>query len=47
MFSRFRYNLNLTKGTWITLDWQYIRNPAYNAARGPVNVGSVRLHAEF
>jgi hypothetical protein len=41
------YNLNLTKGTWITLDWQYIRNPAYNAARGPVNVGSVRLHAEF
>ena len=41
------YNLNLTKAAWITLDWQHIRNPAYNADRGPVNVASVRLHTEF
>ena len=26
---------------------QYIRNPAYNADRGPVKVFSVRLHTEF
>ncbi|AYH44023.1 carbohydrate porin [Azoarcus sp. DN11] len=41
------YNLNLAKAAWITLDWQRIRNPAYNADRGPVNVASVRLHTEF
>ncbi len=41
------YNIKLAKAVWITLDWQYIRNPAYNADRGPVNVGSVRLHTEF
>ncbi len=41
------YNIKLAKAAWITLDWQYILNPAYNADRGPVNVGSVRLHTEF
>lgn len=41
------YNLNLTKAAWITVDWQHIRNPAYNADRGPANVVSVRLHTEF
>lgn len=41
------YNLNLTKAAWITLDWQHIRNPAYNADRGPANVASARLHTEF
>lgn len=41
------YNVQLAKAAWITLDWQYIRNPAYNADRGPVKVGSVRLHTEF
>jgi high affinity Mn2+ porin len=41
------YNLQAMKYAWLTLDWQYIRNPAYNADRGPVNVAAVRLHAEF
>lgn len=41
------YNLKLTKAAWVTLDWQRIGNPAYNADRGPVNVASVRLHTEF
>ncbi len=41
------YNWNATKGTWVSLDWQHIRNPAYNADRGPVNMMSVRLHTEF
>jgi len=41
------YSLSLLKHFWISLDFQYIRNPAYNADRGPVKVGSARLHAEF
>lgn len=41
------YNLQLAKAAWITLDWQHLRNPAYNADRGPVNVISARLHTEF
>lgn len=41
------YNWQAMKTAWLTLDWQYIRNPAYNADRGPVNVGSLRLHTEF
>jgi len=41
------YNVSLTKNTWMTLDIQRITNPAYNADRGPVTVGSVRLHAEL
>jgi high affinity Mn2+ porin len=41
------YNVKLSKGTWVSLDWQYIRNPAYNADRGPAKFASVRLHIEF
>ena len=36
-----------TRRSAISLGHQYIRNPAYNADRGPVHVTSVRLHAEF
>ena len=35
------------KGSSISLDWQRITNPGYNRDRGPVNIGSVRLHYEF
>jgi hypothetical protein len=35
------------KGLSLSLDWQHIRNPGYNRDRGPVNIGSVRLHYEF
>ncbi len=31
----------------VMVGFQRIRNPAYNASRGPVNAASVRLHAEF
>lgn len=41
------YNVNLAKAAWISIDWQYIQNPAYNADRGPINIGAVRLHTEF
>ena len=41
------YSLGLIKATTLTLDYQYIQNPAYNADRGPVSIGTVRLHAAF
>jgi len=41
------YSVNLVKGAWLTLDYQRIANPAYNADRGPVKVGSIRLHAQY
>lgn len=31
----------------VMVGWQRIRNPAYNADRGPVNVASLRLHVSF
>ena len=41
------YNFQLIKNTFLMLDYQRIANPGYNADRGPVNVATVRLHAEF
>ena len=41
------YALQLAKGLIVTADYQLLDNPAYNAARGPVNVFSGRLHASF
>lgn len=41
------YNLNLVKHAWVSLDYQHIENPAYNADRGPVDFAALRLHTEF
>lgn len=41
------YSLGLAKTSWLTFDYQHIRNPAYNADRGPVDIWGVRLHTEF
>lgn len=41
------YAVSLTPATTVSLDYQMITNPAYNADRGPVSVFSTRLHAEF
>lgn len=41
------YNVNAAKWAWVSLDWQRIHYPAYNADRGPVDVASVRLHTQF
>ena len=41
------YSFQMTRGTWLTTDYQRIQNPAYNADRGPVNVYALRFHAEF
>ena len=41
--------LLLRPHTWssVTFDYQFVADPAYNAARGPVNIFAGRLHAEF
>ena len=41
------YAAKLCKPATLSLDFQRIDNPAYNHARGPVNLVAVRMHAEF
>lgn len=41
------YSAKIAKAAWVTLDYQRIANPAYNRDRGPVTVGSIRLHAQY
>jgi len=41
------YSLNVFRTLALSLDYQHIANPAYNADRGPLNVLSGRVHAEF
>jgi high affinity Mn2+ porin len=41
------YSIGITKHAALTLDYQRIVNPAYNQDRGPVNVGTIRLHAQY
>src|SRR5580658_6538922 len=35
--------------SWVhlSLDYQWVKNPAYNTDRGPVSIFAVRLHAQF
>jgi len=32
---------------WLTPNYQFVANPAYNSDRGPLNIFGLRLHAEF
>jgi len=41
------YKAQIWKSIFVTADYQYVINPAYNQARGPVSVASARLHWEF
>ena len=41
------YNATVIKNVLAGLNFQHIINPAYNSARGPVNILSFRIHAEF
>jgi high affinity Mn2+ porin len=41
------YSASVFEGTKLTLDYQYIQNPAYNSDRGPVSVFGFRVHVEF
>ena len=41
------YSWRATKQWTFTLDYQRVANPAYNRDRGPVSVGSLRVHWEI
>jgi len=41
------YSFALTAASRLTLDYQFIGNPAYNADRGPVNAFAARYHWQF
>jgi len=41
------YKYGLRDGLEVTLDYQFLANPAHNRARGPVNVFGLRLRAAF
>lgn len=41
------YSIGFRKGVNLTLDYQHLRNPAYNADRGPVHIFAARMHAEM
>ena len=41
------YSFGLTRGSWLTADYQRVQNPAYNSDRGPIHVYAARFHAEF
>ena len=41
------YTAHVWRGIYVAPDLQHINNPGYNQDRGPVPVGSFRLHVEF
>jgi high affinity Mn2+ porin len=41
------YGVNITSSIWISADYQFISNPAYNADRGPLHILGARGHVEF
>ncbi len=41
------YSFNLLKAIWLSGDYQFVTNPGYNSARGPVHIFGGRVHAEF
>lgn len=41
------YKMPLAQGAELSLDVQHIGSPGYNRARGPVGVGSLRLHLAY
>jgi high affinity Mn2+ porin len=41
------YRLDFFSRAELSLDYQWVRNPAYNTDRGPVSIFAVRLHAQF
>jgi high affinity Mn2+ porin len=41
------YNVAVTKWMNVTIDYQLVNHPAYNAGRGPVHVFGFRLHTQI
>ncbi len=40
------YSLAVSKHFYTTADYQYVKNPAYNADRGPVSIFGIRVHVQ-
>jgi high affinity Mn2+ porin len=43
----YRWQVLKTTSIWVSPDLQLVSDPGYNRDRGPVVIGSVRVHAEF
>ncbi|MEI6068307.1 MAG: carbohydrate porin [Methylococcaceae bacterium] len=41
------YQCHVVKSAWLSVDYQHLANPGYNADRGPVDIYGVRVHLEF
>jgi high affinity Mn2+ porin len=41
------YDVAVRSWAHLSLDYQWVKNPGYNADRGPVSIVAVRLHAQF
>jgi hypothetical protein len=41
------YSAFVARGLWASVDYQAVRNPAYNADRGPAHFFGARLHFDF
>lgn len=41
------YKYTIADGLHVSADYQFVDNPGYNLARGPVSLFALRLHAEF
>lgn len=41
------YSLAVRSWAHLSFDYQWVKNPAYNADRGPVSIVAVRVHAQF
>jgi high affinity Mn2+ porin len=46
-YYKFGFDLPRTQRSALTVGFQYIQNPGYNADRGPVKTATLRLHTEF
>lgn len=43
----FFYESRIRKSLYLTADYQFVNNPAYNRDRGPVHIFALRTHVEF
>ena len=41
------YSVNVISQVFVSLDYQWVKNPGYNTDRGPVSIYAVRVHAQF
>jgi len=41
------YSLGALSWLYVTVDYQWVKNPAYNTDRGPASIFGLRVHAQF